>query len=201
MDGHLYSPETLFGHPMNLQTKRLLLRNWEDRDLKPFLEMGQDERVMKYFPNLMSEEDCKTFIATKQAVIDKNGWGFWAAEDLRSKSFVGVIGIVFDELPIKVIQSPRLEIGWRLRPEWWHQGLATEAARACLQFGFETVRSSEIIAVTALSNLPSIRVMQKLGMSRNTADDFDHPRVPEGHPLQRHLVYRLTKEEWGRLHR
>ncbi|MEO6940139.1 MAG: GNAT family protein, partial [Candidatus Kapaibacterium sp.] len=72
---------------------------------------------------------------------------------------------------------------------------------ACLEFGFETVQAGEIIAVTALSNLPSIRVMQKLGMSRNTADDFDHPRVPEGHPLQRHLVYRLTKEEWGRLHR
>ena len=183
---------------MNIQTERLLLRNWEARDLEPFSEMGRDERVMKYFPNLMTEEDCKNFIATKQGVIEKNGWGFWAAEHVKSKAFVGVVGIVYDELPIKLKQSPRLEIGWRLRTEWWHQGLATEAARACLEFGFETVQANEIVAVTALSNLPSVRVMQKLGMSRDAADDFNHPRVAEGHPLQRHLVYRLTKEDWER---
>ena len=183
-----------------IRTSRLLLRNWKESDHAPFIAMGQDSRVMEYFPKLMSEHDSRNFIKITKEGISERGWGLWAVEDLRSSEFIGFIGLkpIMEEFPVKSIESPMVEIGWRLRPEWWNQGLATEGALACLQLGFETLKLNEIVSFTSLLNAPSIRVMQKIGMKRNTADDFDHPRIAEGHQLRRHLLYRMTQQDWKR---
>jgi RimJ/RimL family protein N-acetyltransferase len=181
-----------------IRTPRLLLRNWEESDSDHFIAMGQDTRVMEYFPSLLTQEQSREFIRKTKEGFAERGWGLWAAEDLASSAFIGFIGIklILEEFPVKSIQSPPVEIGWRLKPEWWNQGLATEGALACLKLGFETLEIREIISFTSLLNTPSIRVMQKIGMTRNIADDFDHPRVPQGDKLRKHVVYRMTKEDW-----
>ncbi|MDP4231542.1 MAG: GNAT family N-acetyltransferase [Bacteroidota bacterium] len=181
-----------------LRTSRLLLRNWMESDLMPFIAMGQDERVMKYFPKLASEEATREFVAQQRESFAENGWGMWAVEELAGNEFIGFIGIrkLPYELPFSSLESPMVEIGWRLRPEWWNRGLATEGALACLKFGFETLHLKEIVSFTSLLNAPSIRVMQKIGMTRDPADDFDHPRVEEGHKIRPHLVYRMKEKDW-----
>jgi RimJ/RimL family protein N-acetyltransferase len=181
-----------------IQTPRLLLRSWKDSDHAPFIAMGLDERVMEYFPSLQSEEQTRGFIKIMTEGIAERGWGLWAVEERSSSQFIGFIGLkpVMEEFPVQSFESPTVEIGWRLRPEWWNQGFATEGALASLTFGFEMLKLKEIVSFTSLLNAPSIRVMQKIGMHRDIADDFDHPRVPEGHKLRRHLLYRITNEGW-----
>lgn len=181
-----------------IRTPRLLLRNWKDSDIQPFIAMGQDERVRKYFPSLASEEESRDSIERNRAMFLDQGWGMWAAEEQTDNTFIGFIGIrkVPYELPFPSLESPMVEVGWALRPQWWNQGLATEGALASLRFGFQTLELKEIVSFTSLLNAPSIRVMQKIGMHRDIADDFDHPRVAKDHELCRHLVYRMTNEEW-----
>jgi RimJ/RimL family protein N-acetyltransferase len=182
-----------------IYTSRLLLRHWRDSDVIPFIAMGQNERVMQFFPSLHNENQSLEFIKkTKEGFADK-GWGLWAVEELSSREFIGFIGIksILEEFPVTSIQSPTVEIGWRLRPEWWNKGLATEGALASLQFGFETLMLREIVSFTSLLNAPSIRVMQKIGMTRDTNGDFNHPRIQEENELCRHLLYRITDEDWN----
>ncbi len=180
-----------------LRTNRLLLRNWKDDDIAPFIAMGLDERVMNYFPSLQREEQSREFIRKIKEGFDERGWGLWAAQELVGSDFIGFIGIkpILEEFPVTSIQSPLVEIGWRLRAESWNKGFATEGALASLQFGFDTLKLKEIISFTSLLNAPSIRVMQKIGMKRDMAGDFDHPRVSEGSELRRHLLFRITKED------
>jgi RimJ/RimL family protein N-acetyltransferase len=83
-----------------------------------------------------------------------------------------------------------VEIAWRLAAAYWNRGYATEGARSALTFGFDELGLDEILSFTVPSNLPSRRVMEKIGMTRNPADDFDHPELPEGHALRRHVLYR-----------
>lgn len=179
------------------KTKRLLLRNWKESDIAPFVAMGLDEQVMKYFPGLLSEEQSRGYITQKKAAIDAHGWGLWAVEEIASAEFIGFVGLQEYDMPmIESIQFPLIEVGWRLRSQFWNKGYATEAALECLRFGFETLQLKEIVSFTSLQNVPSFRVMQKIGMHRNPSEDFDHPRVEEGDELRRHLLYRLTREEW-----
>ena len=185
-------------HIHEIRTSRLLLRNWKESDYEPFIGMGQNERVMKYFPKLMTPEQSREYINAQMRILVEKGWGMYAVEELHASTFIGFIGIrsVPYELPFSSLESPMIEIGWRLRPEWWNQGLATEGALGCLQLGFETLGLKEIISFTTVINTPSIRVMQKIGMRRDHDADFDHPKVEEGHPVRPHLVYRMTKEDW-----
>ncbi|MEP7236136.1 MAG: GNAT family N-acetyltransferase [Ignavibacteriota bacterium] len=179
-----------------LRTKRLLLRQWKDSDIESFVAMGQNEKVMKYFPSLIGADQSKEWVSGHREAISENGWGLWAAEELQENNFIGFIGIhrVPYELPFRTIEHPPLEIGWRLRPEFWNRGLATEGAIACLQFGLVELGSAEIISFTSILNIPSIRVMQKIGMKRDENNDFDHPRVEKDHSLCRHLLYRTKSE-------
>src|SRR5438874_6217992 len=144
-----------------IQTERLLLRDWKESDIAPFIAMGQNERVMEYFPTLHSQEQSEEFIRKTKEGFEERGWGLWAVEDLASLQFIGFIGLkpILEEFPVTSIQSPMIEIGWRLRPEWWNRGLATEGAKACLEYGFGTLMHKEIISFTSLLNTPSIRVM------------------------------------------
>jgi RimJ/RimL family protein N-acetyltransferase len=184
-----------------LRTSRLFLRNWKDSDIAPFIAMGCDEHVMKFFPSLHGEEQSREFIRrTKEGFIEC-GWGLWAVEELASGEFLGFTGIkpIIEEFPVSSIQTPLVEVGWRLRPEWWNKGIATEGALASLQFGFEILKLKEIVSFTSVLNVPSIRVMQKIGMKRDIDADFDHPRVPEGNKLRKHLLYRISNYDWEQM--
>ena len=173
-----------------LQTDRLQLRRWRPSDRAPFTRLNADLRVMEHFPALLTPAESAQMMARMEGHFAQHGFGLWAAELRSTGEFTGFIG-----LNIPTFEShftPCVEIGWRLAPEFWGKGLATEGARAVLQHGFTALALPEIVAFTVLLNLRSRRVMEKLAMTHNPADDFDHPRLPEGHPLRRHVLYRKT---------
>ncbi|WP_349740482.1 GNAT family N-acetyltransferase [Roseateles cavernae] len=184
--------------PLTLNTARLLLRPWRDSDRAPFAALNADPEVMEFFPALQSPEQSDASIDLWTAQFAERGWSNWAVELRDSGAFIGFIGLSVPrrQLPF----SPCVEIGWRLARAHWGQGLATEGAWAALAAGFEQLGLSEIVSFTALTNLRSRAVMERLGMRSDSAEDFDHPALPEGHGLRRHCLYRLTREDWlGRL--
>ncbi|MCX6626670.1 MAG: GNAT family N-acetyltransferase [Candidatus Solibacter sp.] len=145
-----------------LETPRLLLRPWREADREPFRRMNADPRVMQFF----------------------------AAELRATGEFTGLVGLA--RVPFEAHFTPCVEIGWRITPERWNRGLATEGAHECLRYAFHDLALAEVVAFTEPANLPSHRVMEKLGMTHRPTDDFEHPRLPEGHPLRRHVLYRAT---------
>jgi RimJ/RimL family protein N-acetyltransferase len=174
--------------PAELRTPRVLLREWRDRDREPFAALNADSEVMEHFPGVMSRADSDAFADRIVTGMAELGWGLWAAEVIATGAFAGFVGLspaTFDA-PF----TPAVEIGWRLARVHWDQGLATEAAR--VDFGFEQIGLDEIVSFTSTSNCRSRRVMEKLGMRHDPAEDFDHPRLPEGHRLRRHVLYRIA---------
>ena len=169
-----------------LETPRLRLRQWREDDRDPFYRMNSDPRVMEFFTAPLSREESDAAYDWIQAHFARKGFGLWAAEEAESRELAGFIGLSTPSF-MEVV-----EIGWRLRPEFWGRGLATEGAEAAMRYGFEVVGLNEIVSFTTLSNARSRRVMEKLGMTHDPADDFDHPGIPEGHPLRRHVLYRKT---------
>ncbi len=171
-----------------LLTPRLFLRRWREADREPFARMNADSRVMKYFPATLSRAESDALIDHVEAGIESRGFGLYAAELRHAGRFIGFIGISSPgpDFPI----SPCIEIGWRLDAKFWNQGLAAEGAREVLRHAFQDVGLEEVVSFTSTTNLPSRRVMEKIGMTRDPADDFDNPRIPEGHPLRRHVLYR-----------
>ena len=175
----------------SIRTQRLLLRTWQEADFEPLVTMGSDPRVMEFFPSLMSREDTGAMLDRIRTHHETHGFGYWAVEIPGITSFAGFIGLAVPRFDAHF--TPCVEIGWRLMPEYWGQGLASEGAHATLEFGFARVGLSEIVAMTAVSNVRSRRVMERLGMTHDPADDFDHPLVATGNPLQRHVLYRLRR--------
>jgi len=184
--------------PAMLVTERLILRQWQQRDLAPFAAMNADPEVMRHFPAPLDTEQSNALAGRLCQLIARDGWGFWAVETRSHAEFIGFVGLR-ETLPDMPFGS-RVEIGWRLAHAHWGKGYATEAARRALRFGFEQLALQEIISFTALPNLPSQAVMRKLGMRRDPRDDFDHPAVPEAHALRRHCLYRMTRERWQEEH-
>ena len=172
-----------------LRTDRLLLRQWRESDLEPWAAMNADPEVREHFPDLLTREQSAASVARFQAELDRRGYGWWAVEVLATGEFIGFTGLdpVDDGMPFTGV-----EIGWRLARSAWGHGYATEAALACLAFGFETLELPEIVAVTTTTNLRSQAVMRRIGMTRDPADDFDDPNVPDG-PLRRHVLYRIGR--------
>lgn len=170
-----------------LNTHRLVLRGWREPDLGAWAAMNADPEVRAYFPGLLTREQSEASVARFQADLEGRGWGWWALEVRATGEFIGFAGLdpVEQAMPFTGV-----EIGWRLARPAWGRGYATEAARAVLAFGFERLGLAEILAVTAVGNLRSQAVMRRLGMTRDPADDFDDPTVPEG-PLRRSVLYRL----------
>jgi len=180
-----------------LRTERLRLRPWREEDREPFARMNADPRVMEHFPALLSREESDASVDRALAHFAQYGFGVWAVELPGEAEFIGYIGLWHPT--IETHFTPCVEIGWRLAYEYWGRGYAPEGARASLRFGFEQLGLEEIVSMTAPVNLRSRRVMEKIGMTRNEADDFDHPRVPDGHPLKRHVLYRLKRSDWARI--
>ncbi|NTS76795.1 GNAT family N-acetyltransferase [Catenovulum sp. SM1970] len=179
-----------------IETERLILRQWVDSDLAPFTEMCADKDVMRYFPHTLDEEQCQKMFARIHALIAKRGWGFWAVETKSENQFIGFVGLHTpnEALPF----APCVEIGWRLAKAHWRQGFATEAARASLKHAFEQLKLDEIVSFTATSNIPSQAVMQTIGM-QNSQQNFFHPDIANGHPLQEHVLYKINKHAWQKI--
>ncbi|HEV8052764.1 MAG TPA: GNAT family N-acetyltransferase [Parachlamydiaceae bacterium] len=177
-----------------MKTERLILRPWCDDDLEPFAKMNADPRVREYFPRVLTSKESDESVRWFSAHIQKSGWGFWAASLVDSGEFIGFIGLQ-NAQPLANF-APAVEIGWRLAQEHWGRGYATEGARAALKYGFDTLNLEEIVSYTALDNYRSRHVMEKIGMFHNPAEDFDYLKFPDGHPLRRHVIYRLAKSEW-----
>ncbi len=183
-----------------VQTERLILRQWCEKDLEPFFQLNSDQRVREYFPGLLSCQDSDASVKLMSDHINKYGWGFWAVSLVQTNGFIGFIGLEdvhftasFNKL------APAVEIGWRLAFNHWGKGYATEGALAALRYGYETLNLKEIVSFTAVANQRSRHVMEKIGMHHNLEDDFDHPKLPEGHLLRRHVLYRMNHSEWRSL--
>jgi ribosomal-protein-alanine N-acetyltransferase len=173
-----------------IRTDRLLLRRWRPADLAPFAALNADPRVNEYLTGPLSREQSDERAARIDASFDRHGFGLWAVEVLNETPFIGFIGLAVPQ--IEAPFTPCVEIGWRLSADHWGRGYATEGARATLAFGFDIVGLREIVSYTVPANMRSRRVMEKIGMKRDPAEDFDHPSLPEGHPLERHEFYRIA---------
>ena len=172
-----------------IRTERLLLRCWRDADLEPFAALNADPRVMEYFTAPLSRDQSDAMAARIVAHFDAHGFGLWAVEVPDGAPFIGFVGLAVPSFEAHF--TPCVEIGWRLAHAHWGHGYAVEAARAAAGFGFATLGRDELVAMTAPINQRSRRVMEKLKMVRDPADDFDHPKVLKGHPLRRTVLYRL----------
>jgi RimJ/RimL family protein N-acetyltransferase len=172
-----------------LETSRLILRRWSPSDREPFARLNADPRVMEFFPECLSREESHRLADAIEAHFQRHGFGLFAAE-LRSEGcFIGYVGLSVPDFQTHF--TPCVEIGWRIAAAHWNRGLATEGARAALAYAFGALRLKELVSFTVPANVASRRVMEKIGMTRRPEDDFDHPGLPEGHPLRRHVLYRI----------
>lgn len=179
---------------MRIETERLILRSWEDRDRAPLAAILADPEVRRFYPTTLTPEQTSAqidFSIEKAAAV---GFHFGAAELRSTGQFVGLIGLGYipDETRAAIRGQPAVEIGWQFDKAFWGQGLAPEGARAWLAHGFETLGLPEIVAFTYEGNLPSQRVMLKIGMTRDLDSNFQHPKLAPGHPLRPHVVYRIA---------
>lgn len=171
----------------NYETDRLILRPLQDSDIEPFVEMNSDAEVMKYFPKLLSRNE--TLEMYNNFKNTKNDFSFYAAEEKNSKKFIGFVG-----LNIPTFMPNCVEIGWRLRKEFWGQGLASEAATKWLEIGFNEFGLKEIISFTAKENKKSQAVMERIGMKHDEKRDFFHPKVAKENPLCFHVFYSIKND-------
>ena len=172
-----------------LRTERLILRPWREEDLAPFAAMNADPAVMRHFPATLSRAESDAMVGRVRLHFATRGFGLWAVEIPGATPFAGFVGMSVPRFEAPFM--PCVEIGWRLAPDCWGRGYATEGAKAAVAFGFGTLKLPEIVSFTVVANQPSRRVMERLGMCHDPADDFDHPSVAEGHPMRRHVLYRL----------
>jgi RimJ/RimL family protein N-acetyltransferase len=178
-----------------LKTDRLLLRQWTDADREPYAALNADPVVMEHFPAPMTREMSDAMVDKLAADLEERGFGLWALEVVETGQFIGFTGLSVPSFEAHF--TPAVEIGWRLSKDAWGNGYASEAARASLAHAFGPVGLDEVVSFTATTNKPSQRVMQRIGMSHDEADDFDHPRVEPGHRLERHVLYRITRSQWA----
>jgi len=173
-----------------IETPRLRLRQWTDGDVEAWADMNADARVMEFFPGPMPRERSYEQAASMRANLEKNGYGWFVMERKDEPGFAGIMAL--DDIRYELPFRPLREIGWRLPVKSWGHGYATEAAGALLRFAFEDLHWPQLIAMTAAINLRSRRVMERLHMTHDPSEDFDHPRVPEGMPIKRHVLYRIS---------
>jgi RimJ/RimL family protein N-acetyltransferase len=181
--------------PFQLVTERLLLRPWREEDLAPFAEMNADPRVRQYFAGTLTREESDREAGYICDEFARNGYTFFAAEDRATGEFHGFIGLAQLNIDIPGVPPRAVEIGWRLKHASWNRGLATEGARAALTHALHTLRLPTVYAYTAVQNQPSRNVMEKLGLTYQPSLDFDHPRVPEGNPIRRHVIYSISNPQ------
>jgi RimJ/RimL family protein N-acetyltransferase len=185
----LWKQLDLFTNVPALRTERLILREWRDADLAPFAALNADPAVMEFFPKLLSRGESDGFAARIRADLAERGFGLWALEAPGVASFIGFTGLAVPRFDSHF--TPCVEVGWRIAREHWGRGYAPEAAAEALAHGFGALGLAEVVSFTAAGNARSRRVMEKLGMAHDPADDFEHPSLPPGHRLRRHVLYRI----------
>ena len=177
--------------PREIRTERLRLRRWLPSDLAPFAAMNAAPEVTEFLPTPLTRQESDAIVVRAEASFEQQGFGLWAVEILDAAPFAGFVGLSRPRFDAPF--QPCVEIGWRFAPEHWGHGYATEGARAVLAYGFEVIGLGEIVSFTVPANTRSRRVMEKIGMTHDPADDFDHPSLPAGHPLRRHVLYRIAR--------
>ncbi len=170
------------------ETDRLVVREWLDKDKLDFYQLSADADVMKFFPSTLSKNECDRAIQRIKSLNEKNGFCFWSCEEKQSKKFIGLAGLnkIDSELPF----APSVEIGWRFKKDYWGQGYASEAAKGCLAYGFKQLALNEIVSFAVKTNIKSIKVMERIGMT-NTMKNFIHPKVELAH-LKEHVLYKIS---------
>jgi RimJ/RimL family protein N-acetyltransferase len=177
-----------------LQTERLILRPLLADDIGAFAAMNADPEVMRYFPARLDRGETEALMARMERHLERHGFGWWALEAKDEAPFIGFAGLSCPAFHAHF--TPCVEVGWRLARAFWGKGYATEAGLASLDFAFEQLRLDEIVSMAVAGNHRSRAVMERLGMTRRPADDFGHPKIPLGHELRQHVLYRLSKESW-----
>jgi len=167
-----------------IRTERLLLRQWQESDREPWAAMNADPRVREFFPSVLTREESDAAFDRISSGIDERGWGQWAVE--ADGEFLGFTGLAAPGF------RDGVEIGWRFATSAWGHGYATEAARAAIDYGFEQLSLPEIISFTTVLNVRSRAVMERIGMIRDEDGDFEHPSVPVGDPVRKHVLYRIA---------
>ncbi|MFA6915327.1 MAG: GNAT family N-acetyltransferase [Parachlamydiales bacterium] len=178
-----------------IESERLVLRQWCEKDLELFAELNADPRVMEFFPATWTREESNTSLQSAHDHIEKYGWGKWAVFLIETGEFIGRIGL--EEVDFEASFSPNIELGYRLAYKHWGKGYASEGAKAALGYGFKQFHFNEIVAFTPIHNLRSQIVMKRIGMQHDPKDDFNHPKLPKEHRLSRHVLYRLTLSEYN----
>jgi RimJ/RimL family protein N-acetyltransferase len=176
-----------------LRTPRLLLRQWTASDRERFAALNADPEVMRHFPAPLGRAESDALAAGQEDLIAQRGWGLWAVEVVDGAPFIGFVGLSVPSFSAHF--TPAVEVGWRLAQPFWGHGYATEAASAALGFAFEQLELAEVVSFTAVPNGRSSRVMERLGMTHDPAEDFDHPRISDG-PLRAHVLSRMNRESW-----
>lgn len=178
---------------IELETSRLRLRQWSEADYPAFALINADADVMQYYPAILSTVESDSLAQKFESLIAERGWGFWAVELVKSKKFIGFVGL--NEPTYDLPVTPCVEIGWRIAREYWGYGYATEAAKAVLAVAFGKLGLFEVYSFTLLSNKKSRAVMGGLGMV-DTMNNFEHPLVPDNSPLRTHVLYKVDKQSW-----
>lgn len=176
-----------------IETERLVMRPWRPSDRTSFAAMNANDRVMEFMLKKLTREESDSLADRIKQHFEDRGFGLWAIEVRGGAEFIGFTGLSVPRFEAHF--TPCVEVGWRLKTEYWGHGYATEAARAALRFGFETAGLEEIVSFTTVKNVRSRRVMEKVGLTRDPAGDFDHPLVPKDHPLLRHVLYRISRND------
>lgn len=177
-----------------LETDRLILRTWQTEDIAPMAAINQDPKVMEYFPVLQDLEKTKQLINKFTQHFEEHGYTFYAVELKEDHTFIGFVGLSMASFEAHF--TPAIEIGWRIASKYWGKGYATEAAQAVLHYAFTQLNLDEVVSFTVEDNTRSWRVMEKIGLRRSEADNFDHPNVDKDSPLRRHVLYRLRKDNY-----
>jgi RimJ/RimL family protein N-acetyltransferase len=179
---------------VELRTDRLLLRRWKPADRGPFALLNADPEVMRWFPHPLSRRESDALADRIEAGFDERGWGLWALELRATGRFVGFTGLspVTFDAPF----ASAVEIGWRLAREAWGNGFATEAGRAAVVCAFGELGLDALVSFAVPDNVRSRAVMERLRLARDPTEDFDHPLLPPGHPLRRHVLYRARATTW-----
>jgi RimJ/RimL family protein N-acetyltransferase len=192
MDARVQAADEMMVRLEILRTERLILRRPLAADRETFARMNADPKVMEFFPATLSREESDALMDRIEAHLEQHGFSWCAAELRDTGAFIGFIGLAVPRFEAPF--TPCVEIGWRLASEYWGQGLATEGARASAKYAFVDLGLNEIVSFTTVANVRSRRVMEKLGMTHDPAEDFDHPQLPQGHPQRRHVLYRLGRD-------
>lgn len=176
-----------------LETERLILRTWTEDDIEQYFNINQDPKVTEFLLGAPTLEECESFIEDQNKHFDEYKYTLFALEIKESRALIGFVGLKYRGLEFAVHFSPSTEIGWRLSSKYWGHGYATEAAKACLDYGFNECGLKEIVSFTVPANKKSISVMQRLGMKQDMNGHFRHPLLPHGHRLSEHILYRILK--------